>query len=157
MVAAAQAIQIAPRDQHEIEQASRLYRSLLHEGTAALIGPDGSRIDLPSSMHEILVRVVETMQEGNAIAVMPLMEELSTQAAADLLGVSRQFFVRECEAHKLPFHYTGIHRRVLHELHEQGTALGKPRTINEVLISLEMCRLYSLCNWFAKSWPYRPH
>lgn len=33
--------------------------------------------------------------------------------AADLHGVSRQFFVRECEAHKLPFHYTGTHRRVL--------------------------------------------
>jgi hypothetical protein len=34
------------------------------------------------------------------------MEELSTQAA-DLLGVSRQFFVRECEAHELAFDYTG--------------------------------------------------
>jgi excisionase family DNA binding protein len=113
MVAAAQAIQVAPRDQQEIEQASRLYRSLLHEGTAALVGPDGSRIDLPASVHEVLVRVVEKMQEGKAIAVMPLMEELSTQAAAELLGVSRQFFVRECEAHKLPFHHTGTHRRVL--------------------------------------------
>ena len=37
-----------------------------------------------------------------AHAVLPLMEELSTQAAAHLLGVSRQFFVRECEGHKLP-------------------------------------------------------
>jgi len=44
---------------------------------------------------------------------MPLTEELSAQAAANLLGVSRQFFVRECEALKLPFHYTGTHRRVL--------------------------------------------
>jgi excisionase family DNA binding protein len=113
MVAAVEAIQVAPRDQQEIEQASRLYRSLLHEGTAALVGPDGCRIDLPSSVHEILVRIVEKMQEGKAIAVIPLLEELSTQAAADLLGVSRQFFVRECEAHKLPFHYTGTHRRVL--------------------------------------------
>ena len=112
MVVAAQAIQVAPRDQQEIEQASRLYRSLLHEGTAALLGPDGSRIDLPSSVHEILVRVVEKMQEGKAIAIMQLTEQLSTQAAADLLGVSRQFFVRECEAHKLPFHYAGTHRRV---------------------------------------------
>jgi excisionase family DNA binding protein len=59
------------------------------------------------------MRVVEKMQEGKAVAVLPLMEELSTQAAADLLGVSRQFFVRECEAHKLSFHYTGTHRRVL--------------------------------------------
>lgn len=112
MVASAETIQIAPRDEHEIEQASRLYRMLLHEGTTALVGPDGARIDLPPTVHEILVRVVEKMQEGKAIAILPLVEELSTQAAADLLGVSRQFFVRECEAHKLPFHYTGTHRRV---------------------------------------------
>jgi excisionase family DNA binding protein len=52
-------------------------------------------------------------RKNKSIAVMPLTEELSTQAAADLLGVSRQFFVRECEAHKLPFRYTGTHRRVL--------------------------------------------
>ena len=113
MVATAQALQFGPRDQEEIEQASKLYRTLLHEGTAALISPDGTRIDLPSSVYEILVRVAEKMQEGKTVAVLPLMEELSTQAAADLVGISRQFFVRECEAHKLPFHYTGTHRRVL--------------------------------------------
>ena len=113
MVFAAEAVEIAPRDQQEIEQASKLYRSLRHEGTAALIGPDGTRIDLPSPVHDVLVQIVEKMQEGKAVVLLSLMEELSTQAAADLLGVSRQFFVRECEAHKLPFHYTGTHRRVL--------------------------------------------
>jgi excisionase family DNA binding protein len=110
---AATAVQIAPRDQREIEQASKLYRSLRQEGTAALIGPDGEKVELPLSVHDILMQIVEKMQEGKAVALLPLMEELSTQAAADLLGVSRQFFVRECEAHKLPFHYTGTHRRVL--------------------------------------------
>jgi len=112
MVAAAETIQVTPREQ-EIEQAHRLYRMLVQEGIAALIGPDGERIDLPRSVHLILMRVIEKMQEGKTIAVLPLTEELSTQAAADLLGVSRQFFVRECEAHKLPFSYTGTHRRVL--------------------------------------------
>jgi excisionase family DNA binding protein len=52
-------------------------------------------------------------RNNRGIAVMPLKEELSTPAAADLLGVSRQFFVRECEAHKLPCHCSGTHRRVL--------------------------------------------
>lgn len=113
MVVGGTAVEIAPRDQQEIEQASKLYRSLRQEGTAALIGPDGAKIELPSSVHDVLVQIVEKMQEGKAVALLPLMEELSTQAAADLLGVSRQFFVRECEAHKLPFHYTGTHRRVL--------------------------------------------
>jgi excisionase family DNA binding protein len=136
MVAGAQAIQIAPRDQQEIEQASRLYRSLLHEGTAALIGPDGSRIDLPSSVHQVLVRVVEKMQEGEAIAIMPLMEELSTQAAADLLGISRQFFVRECEAQKVPFHYAGTHRRVLLKDLLDYKNSGNRHVVNRFFVSL---------------------
>jgi excisionase family DNA binding protein len=45
--------------------------------------------------------------------VLPLTEELTTQAAAGFLGVSRQFLVRECEAGKIRFHLTGTHRRVL--------------------------------------------
>jgi hypothetical protein len=77
-----------------------------------LNGADGTRIDLPLSVHEILMRVLEKMQENKAVAGLPRMEELSTQAA-DLLGVSRPFFVRECEAHELAFDYTGAHRRVL--------------------------------------------
>jgi hypothetical protein len=85
---------------------------LPHEGAAALIGKDGTRIDLPLSVHEILMRALEKMQENKAVAGLPRMEELSTQAA-DLLGFSRQFFVRECEAHELAFDYTGAHRRVL--------------------------------------------
>jgi len=113
MAALAEPIRIAPQDEHEVEQASRVYRTLVREHAAALIGPSGERIELPPALLDVLLRVVEKMQEGQAVAVMPLMEELSTQAAADLLGVSRQFFVRECEAHKLPFHYTGTHRRVL--------------------------------------------
>jgi len=35
---------------------------------------------------------------------------------------------------------------VIHQLHEQGAALSQPRTINEVLISLQMCR----CMQFAQ-------
>ncbi|MGC2331433.1 MAG: hypothetical protein WA581_08265, partial [Candidatus Acidiferrales bacterium] len=71
MVAAAETIQVTPREQ-EIEQTHRLYRTLVQEGIAALIGPDGERIDLPPSVHLILMRVVEKMQEGKAIAVLPL-------------------------------------------------------------------------------------
>jgi hypothetical protein len=64
------------------------------------------------SVHEILMRVLEKMQENKAVAGLPRMEELSTQAA-DPLGVSRQSFVRECGAHELAFDYTGAHRRFL--------------------------------------------
>jgi hypothetical protein len=44
---------------------------LPHEGAAALIGSDGTRIDLPLSVHEILMRVLEKMQENKAVAGLP--------------------------------------------------------------------------------------
>ena len=83
--------QVTPREQ-EIEQAHRLYRTLAQEGIAALIGPDGERIDLPPSVHLILMRVVEKMQEGKTIAVLPLTEELSTQQARrdSIVRIARQ-------------------------------------------------------------------
>lgn len=45
----------------------------------------------------------------------PLMEQMGKQAAADFLGISRQFLIRELEHDKMPFHYAGSHRRVYFE------------------------------------------
>lgn len=111
-MSAAEPIRISQPAESEQPRVAELYRMLIHAGTAALIGSDNERIELPQSIYNILVKVVETMQEGKSIAVLPIMEQLSTQAAADFLGVSRQFLVRELEAKKLPFHYAGTHRRV---------------------------------------------
>jgi excisionase family DNA binding protein len=109
---ATQPIRISPADDAEKEQVRKLYRMLILEGSAALVGPDNSKIELPPSIYDVLVKVVEQMQEGKTIGLMPVMEELSTQAAADMLGMSRQFLVRELEAGKIRFHRTGAHRRV---------------------------------------------
>jgi excisionase family DNA binding protein len=112
-MSAAEPIRISRPDESEQPEVAEIYRMLIHSGKAVLIGPEnGCRIELPRSVYDILLKVVETMQEGKAIAVVPLMEQLSTQAAADYLGVSRQFLVRELEAKKVPFHYAGTHRRV---------------------------------------------
>ena len=112
-MATAQAIRIpAPLQEAVKQQAAKVYRMLIHAGTACLVGPDNSKLELPPPIYDILVKVVENMQEGKAIALVSLLEELSTQAAANMLGVSRQFFVRELEAGKIPFHRAGSHRRI---------------------------------------------
>ncbi|HKW25146.1 MAG TPA: excisionase family DNA-binding protein [Terriglobales bacterium] len=111
-MAAAEPIRISRPIESEQPKVAELYRMLIHAGKAALIGPDNSRIDLPPSIYDTLVKILETMQEGKSIAVVPLMEQLSTQATADFLGVSRQFIVRELEAGKIQFHYAGTHRRI---------------------------------------------
>jgi excisionase family DNA binding protein len=79
---------------------------------AALVGPDGERLDLPPEVFEIFRDVVEALAQGLAITIAPHQMILSTSEAADILGVSRPTIVRLLEAGAIPFEQPGRHRRV---------------------------------------------
>jgi excisionase family DNA binding protein len=77
----------------------------------ALVGPDGE-LPLPDAIFYVLERVAEVLARGDSVTVVPVGKELTTQQAADLLNVSRQYFVRLLVEGKIPFTKTGKHRRV---------------------------------------------
>ena len=68
---------------------------------------------LPGYAINLLLAMLTEMSKGNAITVMPIHAELSTQETAELLNVSRPHIVDLLEHGKIPFRKVGSHRRIL--------------------------------------------
>jgi excisionase family DNA binding protein len=77
-----------------------------------LVGPDGKATSVPESVLYVLERVAELMARGDSVTVVPVGQELTTQQAANLLNVSRQYLVRLVDEGRIPCHRTGTHRRL---------------------------------------------
>lgn len=80
--------------------------------TPILKGPDGIEYKLPLPIFEILVSIMQGIRQGKAMAIVPEDETFTTQAAANYLGMSRQYFVRLLTAGEIAHHRVGSHRRV---------------------------------------------
>jgi len=74
---------------------------------------EDDRVELPVEIYRILHQVVEALQRGLAVTVVPKATTLTTQDAADLLGVSRPTVIKLLNEGKIPYERMGTHRRVL--------------------------------------------
>lgn len=81
-------------------------------GHVMVIDENGQQTELPQAIFRHLLRVADLMRRGQPIVMIPEEETLTTQAAADLLGCSRQHLVNLLETEVIPFEKTGTHRRV---------------------------------------------
>lgn len=106
------------QDSHLAEHSSRVLAAYIQSTNNPIVqlvkdGEPLERINIPASAFRLLVDILTQMSIGNAVTLIPVHAELTTQEAADLLNVSRPFLVSLLEKGKMPFRRVGSRRRIL--------------------------------------------
>ncbi|MAD79963.1 MAG: DNA-binding protein [Planctomycetaceae bacterium] len=106
---------VAPtsEDMRLARRSSRRLAPYLNRNLNVRIAETDEQIELPAVAVRLLIDLLSVMAEGNAVTLIPIHAELTTQQAADLLGVSRPFLIKQLEDEVIPFRRVGTHRRVL--------------------------------------------
>ena len=96
------------------ESSAALSRLLINtpDQDRARVQMDGQDIVLPRQAIELLRNILTEMAQGNAVSIMPLHAELTTQEAANILNVSRPHLVKLLEEGQIEYMKVGTHRRI---------------------------------------------
>lgn len=70
------------------------------------------KIKIPLSALKLLGDILKAMGQGKLISLVPIATEVTTQAAAEILGCSRPHLVKLLEDGKIAFTKVGKHRRI---------------------------------------------
>ena len=107
-IAAKKPIPLPKSEQQQVQDLEKLLR----RGVPALISPAGERIELPDTVAEVLRTAVGFMSHGQSVTLIPDNQAITTQRAADILGMSRPFFIKQLESGLMAHHRIGNQRRV---------------------------------------------
>src|SRR5680860_1029940 len=71
------------------------------------------RVELTEQLHAIVKQVVQALSDGQSISILTRDQEISTQQAAEILGLSRPTVVKLIDEGELSAHVPGAVRRKL--------------------------------------------
>ncbi|MGO9545571.1 MAG: excisionase family DNA-binding protein [Rhodomicrobium sp.] len=92
--------------------ASRALEEHRDDPSLRLLVDKGTALELPQSATDLLLEILKLMAAGNAVSLIPVEAEVTTQQAADLLNVSRPYLVGLIDNGTLPARMVGNQRRL---------------------------------------------
>ncbi|MEM1214130.1 MAG: excisionase family DNA-binding protein [Bacteroidota bacterium] len=92
---------------------SETLRELKTQNPLIEIEESQEQIKIPLGALQLLADILKAMGDGRIVSVIPMATEMTTQAAAEIIGCSRPHLVKLLEAGEIPYTKIGKHRRVM--------------------------------------------
>jgi excisionase family DNA binding protein len=88
-------------------------------------------LEISPKAFSLLQKILELMDNGKSITIVPTEDSLTTQQVALILNVSRPHVVKLLEGGEIPFKMVGAHRRIsLNDLREYEKKIAKKEKNN---------------------------
>jgi len=97
---------------HDMDVLAKAQAVLASDTPVVLSAASGVSVPLPDELRGLLATVVAAMSCGQAVTLAPLGQQLTTQKAADLLGISRPTLIKLLDGGRIPYQKPGHHRRI---------------------------------------------
>lgn len=119
-----------PKNKEELNEIMELVKKISNMDKFIMTKADGESIELPQVISQVLYEIITILSQGGSMTIIPMDKELTTQQAADILNVSRPYFVKLLENDIIPYHKTGTHRKILmKDLIEYKNQISKKRKV----------------------------
>lgn len=82
------------------------------EGQLLSIEVAGKKCEVPSALTEVFQKLISEVVAGNPVTVIAHEKKMTTQDAADYLGISRPTLIKYLEIYGVPVETIGRHRRI---------------------------------------------
>lgn len=103
------------------------------------------KLRIPLNALKLLAKILKETSQGRPVSIVPIATEVTTQAAAEILGCSRPHVVKLLESGKIKYTKVGKHRRIKFEdvvNYKNKMKADQERFINQIMDTDEKTGLY---------------